>query len=256
MSWLEKLGMGGPPPERKPDAAPVRGKGQAARMEENVSRYKESIGLLQQIAVEGLKYLQTESDFQIRTLGLVDETNDPAHLTISTHRGTVIQVRVPGKTEAKELQRIMAKASPVTDGYNFLQRQPCKTLRDGQPTYRIFLPIGEFRDGQFQGSYFRDADGHDIPRLTPDQAKELLEKTLRHMHIQPDWQRYYVHKDRTSTLELARQEEEYREAEEAQLKQARGRRDGRKTNEDDLSPGEQRAKARWKLGDDGSITRG
>jgi hypothetical protein len=218
MSWKDLLGIGGkagdpaapgnPPPAARP-------KGQAARAEENSEIYKEAIGLMQQFAVAGLEHLEKRSDYRLLKIGMADAVNEPAHLKISTGRGHIIEMRVPGKPEAKELQRVMREALglPDEEGKNPLQRQEgSRKNARGESTYKLFLPIAEYRDGKFSGGEYAMKSGHRLKRLEPKEAVEILTKALRRMGITPDWQRYYEKMDRASAKEIGAAERELRDA--------------------------------------------
>lgn len=221
VDWKKLVGLGnGSNPERNPvkpttsDAVPQR-KGLAARAEENTAQYREAIGLLQQLVIAGLEHLGKESDLQIRVPGMVDMVAEPARYKTSTSNGAVIIARVPGKNEAKELQRMVREALslPKEDGQNYLQRQQGNRKNEGgEPTYKIFLPVCEYRDGKFIEGVCKTGDGHTIKRLDPKEAVIVLKAVLSHMHIAPDAARYYERTDREANRATSEEERQLRDA--------------------------------------------
>jgi hypothetical protein len=144
-------------------------------MDEGTENYKEAIGLLQQLANDGLKKMAPTSDLQIAPSRMTDF----AEYKISTGRGHVIQMRVNGRNEAKTLQNAVRGflSLPDDDAQNPLKRQKRSEKRNGSETYLIFLNVGE-------------------KGLTPERAKILLEGTLRRIGIEPDWKAHFVKSDR------------------------------------------------------------
>jgi hypothetical protein len=232
MDWLKRIrGSDEPPaPEPKPQdaAAPTaslkageRGKGLAAQAREKSEEYKEALGLLQQFADKGLEKLRATSDYQLGTPSM----EDTAEYKGKTSRGNVIQIRVPGRNAAKELQRMVREAMGLDaeESSNPLQRQKREGKRDGQNTYLIFI---------------------NTDRVPAARAREILEKALLHMKIQPDWQTHYVRYDPTP---VSKEERANRQRQEEMNENA---------NEgDDLTPAERAARSRYRLDEGGGISR-
>lgn len=185
MSWLERLGMGGPPLEKKPGDTPPapanpqhpeRGKGLRTQLREKTEAYQEAIGLLQQFVGEGLKRAcQIDSSLYPSSM---------MHFAELKHhsRGHFVEMRVPGHDEAKALQKIMRASLGLADSEpSPLERQERSTVERGRVTYIVFF---------------------NTTKYTPQQCKEALEKALRHMGVEPNWKGHYVPTDHAAEAEF------------------------------------------------------
>ncbi|MCE2927607.1 MAG: hypothetical protein LW823_08205 [Rickettsiales bacterium] len=199
MGWRDLLGGGDDKNKNKEtppaaDNAPRKPRGYVTQIDEGSENYKEAIGLLQQLANDGLKKLAPTSDLQIAPSRMTDF----AEYKISTGRGHVIQMRVNGRNEAKTLQNAVRGflSLPDDDAQNPLKRQKRSEKRNGSETYLIFLNVGEHG-------------------LSADRAKLLLEGTLRRIGIEPDWKAHFVKSDRKEEAgfraSLRKQQEEAEE---------------------------------------------
>ena len=225
--WKELLtrGSGDNEPEEVPSSRP---RGLVARTEEGIEKYKESIGLLQQLADMGLKKIidDPDSDYRLRPQSMLDI----AAYKISSGRGHIIHIRVPGKPEAKALQEKMrAFLELPEDQPNPLSRQKRKEIRDGQPAYEIALSVGE-------------------GGMTPEKTKALLEGTLRSMDITPDWKTHYIKSDRETNRAVAEEQRKLREAlEQLERDEEEAARKGKPTGSG-LSEAERADQRRHRLG--------
>lgn len=178
--WLNKLrgGSGEDDPEKNSEEAagrPKRSGGIRAKIAAKVTEWQEATGLLQQLAEDGLKHLhmQDESIDKAKIL-------DFAELNFRKNR---IEIKVPGRDEAKELQRLFKEANEL-DPPLPLKRKEASNVRDGKLPYRLLIDINE---------------------VPAEKAVEMLEKTLKHIGVRPDWKGHYQETDHEAEAEFRKQ---------------------------------------------------